>query len=251
MAAERRRGGKAQKPTGKQRMERARKKIAASVDRTRVMLAASTDRALAQVVVDPLRVQILMTATARKLSAKEFAEEWDIPDWGAHYQFKVLREREFIEVVEEVKRRGATEIFYRATRRCLIPDADWAAMSPLLKGPISHAIVEELWLAITEASEAATLDARDESILWWQEVPLDEITFPKAMAMQRLVIQRLVELGEETAQNQARGKGGASFPGVLALMGFEGASERKPVKRRRPREAKPDPKGKRKKSGKE
>jgi len=241
VAAERRKG-KAKRPTGKERLDRARKKIAASIDPARVMLAAGTDRELAKVVVDPLRVQILMTGSARKLSAKEFAEEWDIPDWGAHYQFKILRERRFIEAVEKVKRRGATEIYYRTSRRCFIPDADWAALSPVLKGPISHAIVEELWLVISQAGEAETLDARDESILWWQEVPLDEITFPKAMAMQRLLIQKLVQLGEETAQNQAEGKGGASFPGVLALMGFEGAAERKPVKRRRGSGTKLDPK---------
>ena len=240
--AERKKRNREKMPTGKERMERARKKIAASINPAQVIIPGCSDRALAKVVVDLIRVQILMTLTARKLSATEFAEEWDIPDWGAHYHFKVLREREFIRIVEKVQRRGATEIYYRATKRCFIPDPDWAALNPMFKGPISNAILEELWLAATEAAEADTLDARDESILWWQEVPLDEITFPKAMAMQRLLIERLVALGDETAQNQAEGKGGKRFPGVLALLGFEGASERKPRKRRR--KDKPDEKGK-------
>ena len=233
MAERKRRKRGKKKPTGKERMDRARKEIAASINPAQVMIPGATSRALAQVVVDPLRVQMLMTSTVRKLSATEFAEEWDIPDWGAHYHFKVLRDRGFVRVVEKVRRRGATEIYYRATKRCFIPDADWAALNPMFKGPISHAIVEELWRVIADAAEAGTLDARDESIIWWQEVPLDEITFPKAMAMQRLLIEKLVELGNETAQNQAEGKGGKSFPGVLALLGFEGASERKPRKRKR------------------
>lgn len=220
-------------PTGKERLERAREKIAANINLARLVIPGCPDRALAQIVVDPLRVQILMTSTARKLSAKGFAEEWDIPEWGAHYQFKVLRDRGFIRAVEKVQRRGATEVYYRAIKRCFIPDADWAALSSHFKKPISSTILEELWAAIADAGEADTLDARDESILWWQEIPFDEITFPKAMAMQRLLIERLVELGDETARNQAEGKGGESFPGVLALLGFEGSSDRQPRKRKR------------------
>lgn len=228
----RKRRGK-KKPTGKERMDRARKEISASINPAQVMIPGAPSRALAQVVVDPLRVQMLMTSTLRKLSATEFAEEWDIPPWGAHYHFKVLRDRGFVRIVEKVRRRGATEIFYRATKHCFIPDADWAALNPMFKGPITHAIVEELWRVIAEAAEADTLDARDESIIWWHEVPLDEITFPKAMAMQRLLIERLVALGDETAKNQAEGTGGKRFPGVLALMGFEGAADKKPRKKRK------------------
>ena len=231
-----RRGKK--KPTGKERMDRARKEISASINPAQVMIPGATSRALAQVVVDPLRVQMLMTSTLRKVSATEFAEEWDIPDWGAHYHFKVLRDRGFVRIVEKVRRRGATEIYYRAVKSCFISDANWAALNPMFKGPISHAIVEELWRVITQAAEADTLDARDESIIWWDEIPLDEITFPKAMAMQRLLIDRMVALGAETAKNQAEGKGGKRFPGVLALMGFEGATEKKPRKRKR--KSKPD-----------
>lgn len=247
MAGKRRKRKGPRKPTGKERLDRARKQIAETLDHTGI--GACIDPTLVKMFSDPLRVQIVMTATTRELSAKGFAEEWDIPEYGAHHQFQVLREKEFVEIVDEVRRRGAMEIFYRATKRAYIPDPDWAALSPMLKGGISHAIVEELWLALRQAAEADTLDARDESIIWWQEVPLDEITFPKAMVMQRLLIERLVELGAETAQNQAGGKGGKSFPGVFAVMGVEGAPERKPAKRRRRRKAKPNSK-KRKPRGK-
>lgn len=242
MARKRSRGKRAGKPTNKERVERARAKIAESLGSIGI---EGCDPATAKVFSEPLRIQIVMTATARKLSAKGFAEEWDIPDYSAHYQFQVLRERKFIRIVEEERQRGAVEIFYRADKRAFIPDREWAALNAVFKSSISHAIVEELWLALAQAAEADTLDSRDESILWWQEVPLDEITFPKAMAMQRLLIERLVELGAETAQNQAEGKGGKSFPGVFALMGFEGAPERKPVKRRR----RPDEKKHKRKGG--
>lgn len=213
--------------TGKERMDRAREKI-----------AARFDPELGKVVSDPLRVQMMATANARKVSAKSFAEEWDIPEWGANHHLRFLREREFIVVVEEVPRRGATEIFYRATKRAFISDADWSCLGAVTQEGISKAVVDDINTALQQAAEADTLDAREESILWWQEVPLDEITFPKAMKMQRLLIEKLVELGAETAQNQAEGKGGKSFPGVFSVMGFEGAPERKPVKRRR-RKGKP------------
>lgn len=229
MAAKHTRGDKPETPTGKERMDRARREITANIGPRRVFGCA--DPLLARVVADPLRVQIIMTATTRELSAKGFAEEWDIPEYGAHYQMQFLRKREFIEIVDEVRRRGAMEIFYRATRRALIPDLDWAALNPKLKPGISNVIVEELFATVARAAEAETLDARDDSILWWQEVPLDEITFPKAMMMQRLLIEKLVELGAETAENQAEGRGGRSFPGVFALMGFEGAPEKQPYKR--------------------
>ncbi len=245
VARKRSKGKQSKKPTNKERVERARAKITENLGPIGI---EGCDPATAKVFSEPFRVQIVMTATARKLSAKGFAEEWDIPDYSAHYQFQVLRDRKFIKIVGEERRRGAMEIFYRAEKRVFIPDSEWAGLSAVFKSSISHAIAEELWLTLAQAAEADTLDARDESILWWQEVPLDEITFPKAMAMQRLLIERLVELGGETAQNQADGKGGKSFPGVFAIMGFEGAPERRPVKRRR-RKVKPDRK-RRKRNGK-
>lgn len=208
--------------TGKERMDRARTKIAARIDPE-----------LGAVVSDPLRVQMMATANTRNVSAKSFAEEWDIPEYGANHHLRFLRDRGFIVVVDEVQRRGATEIFYRATKRAFISDANWSCLGAITQEGISKAVVDDINTALQQAAEADTLDARDESILWWQEVPLDEITFPKAMAMQRLLMEKLVGLGGETAQNQAGGKGGKSFPGVFVVMGFEGAPERKPVKRRR------------------
>lgn len=220
-SASRRQNGKAATLTGKERMDRAREKIAGRIDPL-----------LAKVVADPLRVQIILTAHARQLSAKDFAAEWNIPEHGASYHMRFLHKREFLVIVDEVKRRGATEVFYRATKRAFLSDADWASLNVLVKDGISRAIVEELYITILQAADAGTLDAQEESILWWQEVPLDEITFPKAMAMLRLVMARLVELGDETARNQAEGKGGKSLPGVLGLLGFEGAPEKKPYKKR-------------------
>lgn len=110
-------------------------------------------------------------------------------------------------------------------------------------------MIDDVNNALRQAAEADTLDARDESILWWQEVPLDEITFPKAMGMQRLLMERLVELGTETAQNQAEGKGGRSFPGVVVVMGFEGAPEKTPAKRKRHKHRREKPKDRKRRKG--
>lgn len=211
----------------------------------------AVDPVLGAVVSDALRVQMMATANERKVSAKSFAEEWDIPEWGANHHLKFLCDRDYIEVIERVPRRGATEIFYRATKRAFISDANWSCLGGIAQEGISKAVVDDVNNALRRAAKADTLDARDESILWWQEVPLDEITFPKAMGMQRLLMERLVELGTETAENQAEGRGGKSFPGVVVVMGFEGAPESTPVKRerRKPRREKAKERKRRKGGG--
>lgn len=213
MATKRKRRAEGE-PSGKERLDRARGEIAARVDPL-----------LAQVVSDPLRLQMIITATSRKVSAGDFAAEWDIPESATRYHLKFLEQRGFVEVVEKVQRRGSWEAYYRSTKQAFISDTAWAALSALVQDGVSRTIVEELYARIVAAAEADTLDSRSDSILWWQEVPLDEITFARGMTLMRGLIEELAVLGEETARNQAEGKGGGAFTGVLSLMGFEGAPE--------------------------
>jgi hypothetical protein len=224
------------KPTDKERLARAREKIGAAIDPE-----------LAKAIADPLRYQMLMTALQRPLSGIEFAEEWDIPEHASHHHITFLRKRGFLVVVDEVKRRGATEIFYRAVKRAYLSDAAWAQIGPILHNGLSETIMNEFFNVVSQAGKAKTLDARPESHLWWQEIPLDEITFPKAMAMLRVLVNKLLELGDETVANQAEGEGGELIQSVLGLMGFESAPPEKPS-RRKPRHEKPKD-GKRRKGG--
>lgn len=202
------------RPSGKERLDRARGEIAARVDPL-----------LAQVVSDPLRLQMIITATSRKVSAGEFAVEWDIPESATRYHLKFLEQRGFVEVVEKVQRRGAWEAYYRSTKQAFISDTAWAALSALVQDGVSRTIVEELYARIVAAAEADTLDSRSDSILWWQEVPLNEITFGKGMGLMRALIEELTALGEETARTSAEGEGGEVFTGVFSLMGFEAAGD--------------------------
>ena len=217
-------------------MSKRKRSGAERVKRAQERITARLGPIASKLIADPLRVQIIATAHQRKLSAKEFADEWDIPEDAAAYRMRILREGGFLRVVGEEPRRGATEVYYRSTKRAFIGDADWSSLGPLVQAGISKAVVEDLYVAILNAAEAQTLDSRGNRVLWWQEIIVTEELWPRAIGVIQWALKELLELGEESAGELASGEKGVAVPAVFALLAFEAAPEksRKSNPRKRP-----------------
>ncbi len=166
-------GGKAQ--GGKEAKERVGKKARRLVDPR-----------FATALGHPLRVHILGVIAQRKLSPVEVARECDLSTSEVAYHFKVLRECDAIELVEEVPRRGAVEHIHRGTERALFDDAEWKRMPKSIQGGATAVTLSDLSENMFGALEAGTFDAREDRVLIWSLGRLDETAW-----------RRLVEFGKE------------------------------------------------------
>lgn len=81
---------------------------------------------LAKAFAHPLRVQILGILNERVASPNLLSKELDESLNLVSYHVRVLEKYGCVELVETKPRRGATEHFYRATRRQLLSDREWA-----------------------------------------------------------------------------------------------------------------------------
>jgi DNA-binding transcriptional ArsR family regulator len=84
---------------------------------------------LAAILAHPLRCRILSLTTGRVASPKELAQEFDEPLGNVSYHVRKLESMDLLELVEEKKRRGANEHFYRATKIPAVTSDDLETMS--------------------------------------------------------------------------------------------------------------------------
>lgn len=156
---------------------------------------------------DPLRVQILSLATVRPISPSEFAREADIALNVSSYQFKVLREHGFLEIVEEVKVRGSTKHMHKATKTGFISDADWGQVRDALRPGVAGAILQDFNGRVAQAIETGTMFERDDACLFWAPRCLDETAYQEQVKMIAWCIEESKRLEVETVERRAKGKG--------------------------------------------
>ena len=106
----------------------------------------------------PLRVEILIILNERVASPNLLAQELGQSLNLVAYHVRVLEKYDCIELVDTKQRRGATEHFYRATRRQFLSDAEWSRMPEILRPAISGAMLRSVFQDIEEAVRSGTLD---------------------------------------------------------------------------------------------
>jgi len=169
---------------------------------------------------DPLRVQILSLAIVRSISPSEFAQEADIALNVSSYQFKVLREHGFLEIVEEIKVRGSTKHMHKATKSGFISDADWGQVRDALRPGVAGAILQDFNVRVSQAIETGTMFERDDACLFWSPPCLDETAYQELAKMIAWCIEESQRLEVETVERRAKGEGGDGLCVTFAVAGF-------------------------------
>ena len=95
------------------------------------------EQIVAKAFAHPLRVQILIILNERVASPNLLAQELEQSLNLVAYHVRVLEKYDCIELVDTKQRRGATEHFYRATRRQFLSDAEWSRMPRDASAPAS------------------------------------------------------------------------------------------------------------------
>jgi DNA-binding transcriptional ArsR family regulator len=87
------------------------------------------DAALGAVVSHPVRCRLLTIFADRVASPSQAANQLGTTVGEISYHVRTLRDMGLIELVEERPVRGSTEHFYRATKKPMLADEDYAKMS--------------------------------------------------------------------------------------------------------------------------
>lgn len=178
------------------------------------------DQRLAKALAHPMRVQILAEVNKGVTSPKEFSEAVHAPLSKVAYHFRELEKFGCLELVKEVGRRGATEHFYRATRRALFDNADWGELPASLKSEVSAGVLRDLLATIGEAFEAGTFDSRNDRHLTWTSIYLDEDGWSELTAKLEQTLEDLLAIKERAGLRMAESKDDG-FIATFAIASFE------------------------------
>lgn len=138
---------------------------------------------LAPIFADDLCMEILAELNKCDMSVKQFHREFasDETVWVVRHRFNKLRELAFLTVVRKVKRGGAREFIYRATKP-VVDNKLWADVPDALRETRAWKTFERFSDLVKEAIVAGTFDIRDDRHLTWSIVNLDREGFENVVA---------------------------------------------------------------------
>jgi DNA-binding transcriptional ArsR family regulator len=187
------------------------------------------DETLVKVVAHPLRVQALSVLTERPASPKELAAELGAPVGNVSYHVRELEEVGLIELVDEKKRRGAVEHFYRAIARPMLSAEEWEKLSLDDRQGFSAWIIQLLLADASQALGAGTFDARSDRYLSRTPMLVDEEGWRELVEIHASALKATLEVQAASAERMTKADGAEGIPTIAALTFFE-----MPPKRRSP-----------------
>ena len=178
------------------------------------------EQLVAKAFAHPLRVQILIILNERVASPNLLAQELDQSLNLVAYHVRVLEKYDCIELVGTKQRRGATEHFYRATRRQLLSDREWSRLPETLRPGVSSAILKAVFQDIAEAAAAGILDEVEDLHLSRTPMVVDRQGWDEVSELLGETLDRALEIQAKSSARLA-GDSGASMLTKLEMLHFK------------------------------
>ncbi|MBK5219232.1 MAG: winged helix-turn-helix transcriptional regulator [Thermoleophilia bacterium] len=163
----------------------------------------SVEQIVAKAFAHPLRVQILIILNERVASPNLLSQELDQSLNLVAYHVRVLEKYDCIELVDTKQRRGATEHFYRATRRQFLTDSEWARMPESLRPGLSGAMLKAAFDDIDEAVVAETFDELEDRHLSRTPMVVDKQGWLDVAKLLAETLDRTLEIQAEASERLA------------------------------------------------
>ncbi len=157
------------------------------------------EQIVAKAFAHPLRVQILIILNERVASPNLLAQELDQSLNLVAYHVRVLEKYDCIELVDTKQRRGATEHFYRATRRQFLTDSEWSRMPQSLRPGLSGAMLKSVFDDIEEAISTGTLDELEDRHLSRTSMVVDKRAWNETSELLSQTLDRILEIQTEAS----------------------------------------------------
>jgi predicted ArsR family transcriptional regulator len=164
------------------------------------------EQVVAKAFAHPLRVQILIILNEKVASPNMLAQQLDQSLNLVAYHVRVLEKYDCIELVDTKQRRGATEHFYRATRRQFLTDSEWSRLPKSLRPGLSGAMLKSGFDDIEEALDKNTFDELEDRHLSRTPMVVDRKGWEDAAALLAETLDRLIEI--QTEANKRLGDSG-------------------------------------------
>jgi len=181
------------------------------------------EQIVAKAFAHPLRVQILIILNEKVASPNMLAQQLDQSLNLVAYHVRVLEKYDCIELVDTKQRRGATEHFYRATRRQFLSDDEWSRLPSTLRPGIAGAVLKTVFEDLEAASKSGTLDDVDDMHLSRTPMVLDRQGWDDVSEALKGCLDRLLEIQAEASERMA-GNGEAGVLAKVNLMHFKSPS---------------------------
>ncbi len=172
------------------------------------------EQIVAKAFAHPLRVQILIILNERVASPNLLSQELEQSLNLVAYHVRVLEKYDCIELVDTKQRRGATEHFYRATRRQFLSDSEWARMPASLRPGLSGAMLKSVFDDIEEAMSSGTLDEIEDRHLSRTPMVVDQQGWDETATLLRETLEQLLVIQADASERIAKGED----PGILAKV---------------------------------
>lgn len=181
---------------------------------------------LALICADDLALEILAALNEQDLSVSQFHREFvgEVSEWAVRYRFARLRELGWITVVDKIRRRGAYEQIYRATRPAVIDNAPWAGVPRELEETEAWSTFMRLCDLGKESIVAGTFDVRCDRDVCWSVVYLDRQGWDN-LVVGLDALEAFIREEQERAQKRIEA-GAEPLTMVVGLGAFESPSGR-------------------------
>jgi DNA-binding transcriptional ArsR family regulator len=175
------------------------------------------EQIVAKAFAHPLRVQILIILNEKVASPNMLAQEIGQSLNLVAYHVRVLEKYDCIELVDTKQRRGATEHFYRATRRQFLSDDEWSRLPANLKPGMARAVLKSIFEDLEAASNAGTLEEVEEIHLSRTPMVLDSKGWGDVADLLNSSLDRLLEIQGEASERLAGSDDEGSLAKVVML----------------------------------
>jgi hypothetical protein len=179
----------------------------------------------------PIRARIVEVCNEIAVSPSQFVKQHLIPDEfrSGHYQrdlslasyhFRELEKEGCLEVVEEVKKRGAVEQVYRGSSRIYFSDQEFGELPFETRKGLSKSSFQGVVARTEGAIRSGTFDRRTNRHLTWRAMRLDEEGWDE---LREILDDAFIKAEEArvSAEVRLRETGEDGFPATFALLGFE------------------------------
>jgi len=89
----------------------------------------------------------------------------------------------------------------------------------------NDAFVRDLNSRLSDAAEAGTLNSRDDRVLYWKALRLDDLSWLETTKVAAWAIEEGEEEEVKTAERHAKGEASGSIPVTFVVMMFESPRE--------------------------
>jgi DNA-binding transcriptional ArsR family regulator len=177
------------------------------------------DQRLVRALAHPLRVRILEVLSDRISSPNRLSETLETGLTDVAYHTRALDKCGCLQLVDTAQRRGATEHFYKATPDSFLGNPAWRGVPRAILPGVSGATLQTFIDKAAAAMEAGTLDGREDTVLRWLPLLLDQLGWKEVVAIMEETTERVLA-AHLRSQDRLAGSGRGTEDSISAVIGL-------------------------------